>query len=91
MLSLSSRPSLIDRDHKTFIISVKCHILVLSGSSYYYSHRTESADNLQSLQWLYKQYLETPFFGARKLLNELLKLAFTLNINMLRHLMKIQV
>lgn len=90
MLSLSSRRSLIDRDHKTLSISAQCHILGLSRSSYYYSHCTESAENLQILQWLDKQYLETPFFGARKLLNELLKLGFTLNIKKLRRLMKIQ-
>jgi len=51
MLSLSSRRSLIDRDHKTLSISAQCHILGLSRSSYYYSHCTENADNLQILQW----------------------------------------
>ncbi len=42
------------------------------------------------MKWLDKQYLETPFFGTRKLLNEALKLGFTLNIKKLRRLMKIQ-
>ena len=90
MLSLSSRRSLIDRDHKTLSISAQCQILGLSRSSFYYSHCTESAENLQIMEWLDKQYLETPFFGTRKLLNELLKLGFVLNIKKLMRLMKIQ-
>jgi hypothetical protein len=44
MLSLSSRRSLIDRDHKTLSISAQCQILGLSRSSFYYLHCTESAD-----------------------------------------------
>jgi putative transposase len=57
MLSLSSRRSLIDRNHKTLSISAQCQILGLSRSSYYYSHCTESVANLQILQWLDKQYI----------------------------------
>ena len=90
MLSLSSRRSLIDRDHQTLSISAQCEMLGLSMSSYYYSHSTDSVDILQILKRLDKQYLATPFFGARKLLNELLKLSFVLNIKKLRRLMKIQ-
>ena len=80
MLSLSSRRSLIDQDQQTLSIIAQWEMLGLSRSSYFYSHSTESSENLQNLEWLDKQYLETPFFGARKLLNELLKLGFVLNI-----------
>jgi putative transposase len=80
---LHRNTQLIDRDHKTLSISAQCQILGMSRSSFYYSHCTESAENLQILQWLDKQYMETPFFGAKKLLNELLKLGFVLNIKKL--------
>jgi hypothetical protein len=52
VLSLSSRRSLNDRDHKVFSINAQCQILGLSISSYYYLHCTERADNLQILLWL---------------------------------------
>jgi putative transposase len=68
MTSVAARRALVERDNRILSISTQCKILGLSRSSYYYSHCTESDENLSILRWLDAQYLDTPFYGARKLL-----------------------
>lgn len=46
-------------------------MLGLASSSYYYQPRPESAENLRLLRRLDELYLESPFFGSRKMAFEL--------------------
>jgi putative transposase len=89
MMSVAARRALVERDNKILSISNQCKILGLSRSSYYYTHCTESDENLSILRWLDAQYLDTPFYGARKLLMLLRNQGIQLNIKKLRRLMSI--
>jgi putative transposase len=48
-------------------IQQQCELLDLSRSTYYYQPRPESQENLRLLRRLDELYLETPFFGSRKM------------------------
>jgi len=45
----------------------QCELLGLHRSSWYYQPTGESAENLQWMRRIDEQYLETPFFGSRKM------------------------
>ena len=48
-------------------IRQQCELLDLPRSTYYYQPRPESQENLRLLRRLDELYLETPFFGSRKM------------------------
>ena len=49
----------------------QCELLGLPRSTYYYEPATESEDNLALMRRLDEQYLITPFYGSRKMAEEL--------------------
>lgn len=83
-MSLAAHRPLIDLEHKKLIIRVQCKISGLSRSSFYHKHCTESEENPTIISWLDKQYLDTLFFGTRKLLKQLQKQGYALNITKLK-------
>ena len=64
----------IDPKHPSLSIRQQCSLLGLASSSYYYQPRPESAENLRLLRKLDELYMESPFFGSRRM-------AVTLNVN----------
>ncbi len=80
---------MIESNHQKLSISKQCELLEIHRSGLYYKPLTESMENLFIMSLLDKQYLETPFYGARKLTKMLRNLGFNVNRKRIRRLMKI--
>ncbi len=52
-------------------IAQQCELLDLARSTYYYEPARESPANIALMRRIDKQYLETPFYGSRKMALEL--------------------
>ena len=62
----------------------------LARASYYYQPAQESADNLRLMNLIDKQYMDTPFYGVRKMtawLTEVKK--ENVNVKRIRRLMRL--
>jgi len=89
MMALSTRREMIERDLKSPCVSRQCKLLGLHRSGVYYTAATESEDNLSIMEFLDKQYLETPFYGVERLLALLILKGYHINHKRLRRLMKL--
>ena len=66
-MSLAQRRQLVDRDHRSLSIARQCALLGVSRSSLYYRPKGASDDDLDLMQAMDRQYLETPFYGSRRM------------------------
>lgn len=67
----------------------QCELLGLPRSTYYDESATESAENLELKRRIDEQYLQTPFFGSRRMTEELSSPRQRLNRNRVQRLMRI--
>ena len=58
---------MVDREHPSLSLVRQCALLGVSRSSLYYRPRAASAENLSLMGEIDRQYLETPFFGSRRM------------------------
>ncbi len=58
---------MIEPGHPWLSIERQCELVGLSRSSYYYQPASESAVNLQLMALIDAQYMQTPFFGSRRM------------------------
>lgn len=58
---------LIEPAHKQISIGRQCDLLGLSRSTYYYEPCPESVENLELMRLLDKQYMDTPYYGIRRM------------------------
>lgn len=62
----------------------------MARASYYYQPAAESADNLRLMNLIDEQYLETPFYGARKMTAWLIEVKKeNVNVKRIRRLMRL--
>ena len=61
------RRQMVDRGHPKLPIVRQCGLLGVSRSSLYYGPRTASQEELLLMGEIDRQYLETPFFGSRRM------------------------
>jgi len=66
-MSHARRKNLVEPDHPRLSIVRQCELLILNRSSYYYQPTGETPLNLELLRLVDKQYLETPWYGARQM------------------------
>jgi putative transposase len=66
----------------------QCELLGLPRSSYYYEAAPESAENLGLMRAIDEQYLETPFFGSRRMTWCLQRLGYEVNRKRVQRLMR---
>ena len=66
----------------------QCILLSINRSGYYYKPATESDENLEIMRFLDLQYYKTPFYGQKKLVAELIKLGYCVNVKRVRRLME---
>lgn len=59
--------ALVDRDHPQLSLRAQCELLGLHRSTWHYRPVAESAENLRLMRLIDEQYLETPFFGSRRM------------------------
>ena len=70
-LSASTLRSLVDLDHESISISRQCELLGLSRSAFYYRPVGVSDEDLERMSILDKVYTQHPYYGSRRLRDEL--------------------
>lgn len=75
--------------HKKMSISEQCEALSIHRSGLYYQPVGESEQNLHYMRLIDEQYLETPFYGFRKMAQHLLTLGHQVNRKRVRRLMRL--
>jgi len=88
-LSVFDKRQLIDTRHPSLSIARQCELLGLSRSSYYYEPKGESAINLKYMKLIDKQFLETPFYGVKRMTYYLRNLGYIVNEKRVRRLMRL--
>ena len=66
-MSLAQRRESVDRRHRCLSIVRQCRLLGVSRSSLYYRAKEASQQDLCLMRELDRQYLETPFYGSRRM------------------------
>ena len=61
----------IDPDHTELSVARQCALIGLPRSTWYYAPLGESAENLAMMRRIDEQYLQTPFYGSRKMAKQL--------------------
>jgi putative transposase len=87
--SVETRRRLIDQEHEHISIVRQCELLELSRSSYYYEPCPESAENLALMRLIDQQYLETPFYGSRRMAAHFQVKGHTVNHKRMKRLMRL--
>ncbi|SPJ25810.1 hypothetical protein [Palleronia abyssalis] len=58
---------MVEPDHPELSIGYQCRLLSISRSSFYYTPKGETEQNLGLMRLIDGQFLETPFFGVRQM------------------------
>ena len=66
-MSREGRLGIIDREHPGLSLVRQCALLGLSRSSLYYRPRGLNESDLELMALIDRQYLETPFYGSRRM------------------------
>ena len=66
-MSLAQRREMVDREHPKLPIVRQCALLGVSRSGLYYRPKAVSEEDLSLMGEIDRQYLETPFYGSRRL------------------------
>ena len=66
-MSPGQRRQMVDREHPSLSLVRQCALLEVSRSSLYYRPRVASQEDLSLMGEIDRQYLETPFFGSRRM------------------------
>ena len=66
-MSPAQRRQMVDREYPSLSIVRQCTLLGVSRSSIYYRPRAASEEDLSLMGEIDRQYLETPFYGSRRM------------------------
>ena len=66
-MSLGRRREMVDRKHPNLPTVRQCALLGVSRSSLYYRPKATSEEDLSLMREMDRQYLETPFYGSRRM------------------------
>ena len=80
---------MIQPDHPALSIARQCRLASISRSSYYHEAQGESPENLGLMVEIDRQFLETPFYGARQMTWHLQAAGHPVNIKRVRRLMRL--
>ncbi len=80
---------MIERGHPDLPVTKQCRLLSISRSTYYHEPRGESPENLALMAMIDRQFLETPFYGARQMMWHLRAEGRLVNIKRVRRLMRL--
>ena len=89
MRSLSERRAMVDSKYPKLSICRQCEALGVHRSGLYYTPSEESEENLQLLRLLDEQYMNTPFYGIRRLTYWLRSKGHAVNRKRVKRLMAI--
>ena len=88
-MSRKQRQSMIDREHRKVSLTRQCTLLDISRAWLYYQPTTPSAEDLELMALMDRQYLKTPFYGSRKTQAWLQGLGHPAGRNKVRRLMRL--
>ena len=80
---------MIRPDHPSLSIVQQCRLASISRSVFYHAPRGESALNLVLMDMIDRQFLETPFYGARQMTWHLRAEGHLVNVKRVRRLMRL--
>jgi putative transposase len=66
-MSRKQRRTMIDRQHRQLSLVRQCTLLDISRASVYYQPAPPSAEDLELMALMDRQYLKTPFYGSRRM------------------------
>ena len=66
-MSPGRRREMVNREHPSLPIVRQCTLLGVSRSSLYYRAKRASEADLSLMREMDRQYLETPFYGSRRM------------------------
>jgi putative transposase len=75
-------------DHPHLSIVRQCQLLRVARSSFYYQPQVPSAEELTLLRLIDRQYLETPFYGSRRMTVVLRQQGYEVNRKRVQRLMR---
>ena len=67
----------------------QCQLLGVSRSTLYSQPATESEDNLHLMRQIDQQYMQTPFYGSRRMTEHLKRLGYRVNRKRIQRLMRL--
>lgn len=79
---------MVEVDHPELSIQKQCQLLHLNRSSYYYQAQEISQEDKELLRLIDQQYLETPFYGSRKITALLQQKGYTISRKKVQRLMR---
>lgn len=79
---------LVDLENKPFSLRRQCELLSLSRSSLYYEPASETDLNLELMRYIDEIYTEWPFYGSRKVTEELINMGYAVNRKRIQRLMR---
>ncbi len=85
----AKRRELVDRQHRALSIVRQCALLGVSRSSLYYRAKETSQKDLSLMRELDRQYLETPFYGSRRMRASLERQGLPVSRRRVQRLMRI--
>ena len=88
-MSQAARLSLVDRTDDQMSILAQCRLLRVARSTLYYRPAPASDDDLRLMRRIDEQYLETPFYGSRRMVAVLRREGYTVNRKRVRRLMRL--
>ena len=88
-MSRKQRQGMIDREHRKVPLARQCTLLDISRAWLYYQPTTPSAEDLELMALMDRQYLKTPFYGSRKMQAWLQGLGHAAGRNKVRRLMRL--
>ncbi len=80
---------MVDRSYPSLSVTRQCALLSISRSGLYYQQKGISEENLALMKLIDRQYLTTPFYGARKIAAWLKNQNYSVNRKRVRRLMQL--
>ena len=66
-MTLRRRREMVERGHPSLPVVRQCALLSISRSGLYYQRKGALAEGLSLMKEMDRQYLETPFYGSRRM------------------------
>jgi len=88
-MSRWKRKAMIQRDHADLSLSQQCQVLAISRSSFYYTLKGESAENLSLMRRIDALFLKYPFYGSRQMVRQLRREGVCVGRHRVRRLMRL--
>ena len=88
-MSRGERKTMIAPDHPGLSLSRQCRLLSISRSSFYYTPRGESPENLALMRRIDELFLRRPFYGSRQMVRRLRREAIPVGRHRVRRLMRL--